>query len=152
MKKLGILLACILCAVFVFVGCKNQSQVKTNGSPPKSAVSGVDKNGSYTDKERVASYIHEYKKLPGNFITKTEAKKRGWPHKGTLDKVAPGKSIGGDHFGNHEGKLPKASGLKYIECDIDYVKGNRGAKRIVYDNKGSIYYCGDHYNTFQKLY
>ena len=38
------------------------------------------------------------------------------------------------------------------QCDIDYVKGNRNAKRIVYSNDGLIYYTGDHYKTFTKLY
>ena len=71
---------------------------------------------------------------------------------GTLDKVAPGKSIGGDKFGNYEKILPVKKGRVYRECDIDYQKGNRNAKRIVYSNDGLIYYTGDHYKTFTKLY
>ena len=55
-------------------------------------------------------------------------------------------------FGNYEGILPKKNGRTYRECDIDYVKGNRNAKRIVYSNDGLIYYTGDHYKTFTKLY
>ena len=101
---------------------------------------------------RVAAYINQFAKLPHNYITKGEAQKLGWQTKGTLDKVAPGKSIGGDKFGNYEGILPKKNGRTYRECDIDYVKGNRNAKRIVYSNDGLIYYTGDHYKTFTKLY
>lgn len=112
----------------------------------------ISESAAYTDKEHVAAYINEYKHLPHNYITKNEAKKLGWQTKGTLDKVAPGKSIGGDRYGNYEGKLPKKNGRNWKECDIDYVKGNRNAKRIVFSNDGLIYYTGDHYKSFSKLY
>ena len=63
------------------------------------------------------------------------------------------KCIGGDYFGNYEGKLPKKSGRKYYECDID-TKGasSRGAKRIIFSNDGLIFYTDDHYETFTQLY
>lgn len=112
----------------------------------------IDKNGSYTSKDDVALYIHTYGKLPKNFMTKKEAQNLGWTG-GSLEKYAPGKSIGGDYFGNYEGKLPKASGRKYTECDIDTLgKSSRGAKRIIFSNDGLIYYTGDHYEHFEKLY
>ena len=111
-----------------------------------------DRNGSYTSRDDVALYIHQYGKLPGNFITKAEAQKLGWSG-GSLEKYAPGKSIGGDRFGNYEGKLPKKSGRTYTECDIDTRGASaRGAKRIVFSNDGLIYYTDDHYNTFTLLY
>lgn len=112
----------------------------------------ISEHAAYTDKEHVAAYINEFAKLPHNYITKKQARKLGWQTKGTLDKVAPGKSIGGDRYGNYENKLPKKNGRWWTECDIDYVKGNRNAKRIVFSNDGLIYYTGDHYNTFTKLY
>lgn len=112
----------------------------------------LDRNGSYTSRDDVALYIHQYGKLPGNFITKAEAQKLGWSG-GSLEKYAPGKSIGGDRFGNYEGKLPKKSGRTYTECDIDPRGASaRGAKRIVFSNDGLIYYTDDHYNTFTLLY
>lgn len=112
----------------------------------------LDRNGSYTSRDDVALYIHQYGKLPGNFITKAEAQKLGWSG-GSLEKYAPGKSIGGDRFGNYEGKLPKKSGRTYTECDIDTRGASaRGAKRIVFSNDGLIYYTDDHYNTFTLLY
>ncbi len=111
----------------------------------------IDRNSTYTDKERVAQYIYQYKALPSNYITKNQAKKLGWQTKGTLDKVAPGKSIGGDRYGDYENKLPKANNRRWTECDIDYVKGNRNAKRIVFSNDGLIYYTGDHYKTFTRI-
>ncbi|MFU2360915.1 MAG: ribonuclease domain-containing protein [Phascolarctobacterium sp.] len=128
-------------------GQNTAANVKANSGKIK-----ISQNAAYTDKEHVAAYINEYKRLPHNYITKNEAKKLGWQTKGTLDKVAPGKSIGGDRYGNYEGKLPKKNGRNWKECDIDYVKGNRNAKRIVFSNDGLIYYTGDHYKSFSKLY
>lgn len=152
-KVLSVLTGLLLVAIFIISGCGSKSSTKQSAvKAANNAVIKVEKNGSYTSKQQVALYIHEYHKLPQNYLTKNEARKLGWPKKGTLDKVAPGKSIGGDYFGNAEKKLPIHKGTKYTECDIDYVKGNRGPKRIVFDNNGNIYYCGDHYNTFEKLY
>lgn len=113
----------------------------------------VSEDGEYTSKDEVALYIHLYNHLPSNFITKNEAKDLGWDSsKGNLNKVAPGKSIGGDKFGNREGLLPKKDGRVYYECDIDYKKGSRNAKRIVFSNDGLIYYTEDHYETYELLY
>ena len=113
----------------------------------------VNEDGEYTSKDEVALYIHLYNHLPSNFITKNEAKDLGWDSSlGNLNKVAPGKSIGGDKFGNREGLLPKKSGRVYYECDIDYKKGSRNAKRIVFSNDGLIYYTEDHYETYELLY
>ncbi|MCQ2513244.1 MAG: ribonuclease [Lachnospiraceae bacterium] len=119
---------------------------------PETKQSGVREDGEYTSKEEVAEYIYLYGHLPSNFITKSEAEDLGWKSKGNLDKVAPGKSIGGDKFGNREGILPTAKGRQYYECDIDYKKGSRNAKRIVFSNDGLIYYTEDHYETFELLY
>ena len=109
----------------------------------------IDEDGSYTTKDDVALYIHTYGKLPHNFITKKEAQKLGWSG-GSLEPYAPGKCIGGNHFGNYEGALPDGN---YRECDIDTLgKKSRGAKRIIYSDDGRIYYTGDHYKTFEQLY
>lgn len=114
---------------------------------PKPSV--IDENGSYTTKEDVALYIHTYGKLPSNFITKKEAEKLGWSG-GSLEPYAPGKCIGGSHFGNYEGLLPDG---RYKECDIDTLgKKSRGAKRIIYSDDGRIYYTDDHYESFTQLY
>lgn len=113
----------------------------------------LSEDGTYTSKEEVAEYIALYGHLPDNFITKNEAKALGWvSSKGNLGEVAPGKSIGGDYFGNFEGHLPEKKGRDYHECDIDSNGGYRGAKRIVYSNDGLIYYTEDHYETFELLY
>ena len=111
-----------------------------------------DESGSYTTKEDVALYIHTFRRLPGNFITKSEARALGWDG-GALEDYAPGKCIGGDRFGNYEGLLPNKSGRSYTECDIDTLgKSSRGTKRIVFSNDGLIYYTDDHYESFTLLF
>lgn len=110
----------------------------------------IPEDGTYNSKDEVALYIHTYGKLPSNFITKKEAKKLGWTG-GNVEDYAPGKSIGGDYFGNYEGLLPEDK--SYHECDIDTLgKKSRGAKRIIYSDDGYIYYTGDHYESFELLY
>lgn len=110
-------------------------------------------DGSYTSKEDVALYLHIYGHLPHNYITKKEAQQLGWDSKkGNLEEVAPGKSIGGSHYGNYEGLLPEKEGRKYYECDLDYEGGYRGAQRLVYSNDGLIFYTEDHYQSFEQLY
>lgn len=125
----------------------------TKTSDSKDTDSDIEESGEYTSKEEVAEYIHLYGHLPDNYITKNEAKKLGWvSSKGNLSEVAPGKSIGGDHYGNYEGNLPEKKGRSYTECDIDSDGGYRGAKRIIFSNDGLIYYTEDHYETFELLY
>ena len=170
-KLLAFMMALVFC-VSVLAGCGSdkksgdnagQKTTQVTTSATAQSMQNIDTRGNdqklkisesaeYTDKEHVAAYINEYKHLPGNFITKNEAKKLGWQTKGTLDKVAPGKLIGGDRYGNYEKKLPDKNGRSWKECDIDYVKGNRNSKRIVFSNDGLIYYTGDHYQNFTKLY
>ncbi len=126
---------------------------KTNSKDSDEKSESIREDGEYTSKDEVALYIYTYGKLPSNYITKDEAKDLGWESsEGNLNVVAKGKSIGGDKFGNREGILPKAKGRQYYECDIDYVKGKRNGKRIVYSNDGLIYYTEDHYNTYELLY
>ena len=107
----------------------------------------------YSSKDEVAAYIHQFHHLPDNYITKTKAKKLGWEQtEGNLWDILPGMSIGGGPFNNYDGKLPEEAGREYKECDIDYNGGARGGKRIVYSNDGLIFYTGDHYETFERLY
>lgn len=112
----------------------------------------IDEDGWYYSKDDVALYIHTYGKLPDNFITKSEAQDLGWSG-GSVEKYKKDAAIGGDKFGNYEGLLPKKSGRKYFECDIDTKgKNSRGAKRIIFSNDGLIYYTSDHYESFTLLY
>jgi len=135
---------------------------KTDGAPLKSKVTtdesdvsdAITEDGEYSSKDEVAWYLHTYGHLPSNYVTKEEAEDAGWKTQGlTLWEACPGKSIGGGRFGNREGRLPKAKGRTWYECDIDYAgERSRNAKRIVYSNDGLIYYTDDHYNTFEQLY
>lgn len=143
MKKLRYLFSMLVLVMSMLIGC---STVEGTGG-------GVERDGEYTSKEEVAAYLYQYGELPENFITKKQAKELGWvSSEGNLHEVAPGKSIGGDYFGNYEGILPEKKGREYHECDIDTDGGYRGAKRIVYSDDGLIYYTEDHYETFELLY
>nr|WP_321292987.1 ribonuclease domain-containing protein [uncultured Trichococcus sp.] len=114
---------------------------------------GVTQGQSYSTKDEVAAYIHQFNELPPNYLTKDEAEALGWDNaEGNLWEVTDGMSIGGDSFGNREGLLPKGSGRTYYEADINYDGGYRGAERIVYSNDGLIFYTDDHYESFEQLY
>ena len=112
----------------------------------------IVKDGEYNSKEDVSSYVRLFKgALPRNFITKSEARALGWTG-GPLEPFAPGKSIGGDRFGNYEQRLPRLKSGFYKECDIDSRGRPRGAKRLVFTQDGQrIYYTGDHYKTFEEV-
>lgn len=123
---------------------------KTNGPTITVSSSRVARDGEYTDKDHICWYLVEFGRLPRNFITKAEARRLGWQG-GPLEPYAPGKSIGGDHFGNYERALPEG---RYRECDVDTRGRPRGAKRIVYTESGvlKVYYSDDHYRTFTKIH
>ena len=129
---------------------KSKTNTQYSTSENKTAqTSGINRNGSYYSKDEVALYIHTYGRLPDNFITKNEARALGWEG-GSVERYAPGKAIGGDYYGNYEGKLIDGS---YHECDINTLgKSSRGPERIVYSTSGVIYYTPDHYETFIRLY
>ncbi|MBP5577127.1 MAG: hypothetical protein J6X67_10270 [Treponema sp.] len=126
--------------------CTQEFEEDTSSSlNSQDSQNSLKEDGIYTSKEDVALYIHLYKHLPDNFITKKEAQ--------GVNLKAENKCIGGDKFHNREGILPKAKGRTYTECDIDTLgKSSRGAKRIVFSNDGLVYYTGDHYQTFVLLY
>ena len=166
-KLLPILLAVLLLAGYFFFGGGDSPAPVSESAAPAAAVIPVPEapapetetqpeslaeDGSYTTKEDLALYIHTYGHLPGNFVTKEEARAAGWEG-GGLDDVLPGMCIGGDRFGNREGLLPEAKGRSWTECDVNTLHAkSRGAERIVFSNDGLIYYTGDHYDSFTLLY
>ena len=102
--------------------------------------------------QAIADYIFAHGELPDNFITKKEAQALGWDSsENYVSDVAPGKSIGGDRFGNYEELLPTKSGRTWTEADANYVSGPRGAERIVFSSDGLVYYTDDHYESFTKM-
>lgn len=164
MKKRIILSILLILSISSFlIGCEEVDNfmgiLKSTDTPMESDINEeldefrIDPDSSYNTLDEVSLYIHEYKKLPNNFITKKEASELGWEsNKGNLWDVTDEKSIGGDRFGNREGLLPKSEGRQYYECDINYEGGYRGPERIVYSNDGLIYYTEDHYKTFTLIY
>lgn len=119
--------------------------------PPPPEETPPAEDGSYTELEDVAYYLHTYGHLPDNYMTKAEAEDAGWEsYKGNLWDVAYGTSIGGDRYGNYNGLLPK--GERYYEADVNYDGGYRGGERIVYTDDGDVWYTSDHYDSFEKLY
>lgn len=158
-KRFFSIIFALLLTIGLFAGCAAPAELSDDaGSVPEDTYTSVnegegtealDPDGSYTSKEDVSLYLYTYGELPDNFITKKEAKKLGWQG-GSLEDYAPGKCIGGDHFGNYEGTLPEDE--DYHECDIDTLgKDSRGAKRLVYSDD-NIYYTEDHYKTFELIY
>ena len=111
------------------------------------------RDGPITDAQQIVDYLDRYGELPDNFITKKEARKLGWDSSyNYVGDVAPGKSIGGDRFGNYEGQLPEKKGRKWFECDTGYKGKKRGATRLLYSSDGLYYYTDDHYRTFKQMY
>ncbi|MDO4867684.1 MAG: ribonuclease domain-containing protein [Clostridia bacterium] len=106
-----------------------------------------------TDPQQIVNYLDIYGELPENFITKNEAKALGWDSRyNYVGEVAPGKSIGGDRFGNYEGLLPKKKGRTWYECDANYKGKKRGAERVLFSSDGLYYYTKDHYETFTEMF
>ena len=109
--------------------------------------------GPIIEPQAIADYIFEHGELPDNFITKKEAQALGWDSsRNYVSDVAPGKSIGGDRFGNYEGLLPDKNGRKWYEADCYYTSGKRNAYRILYSSDGLVYYTDDHYKTFTQMF
>src|SRR5699024_2174016 len=123
-KTLKLLL--ILLLSFTLVACSSIDSILEdieigNDNSTEEVNKEIDEDGHYTSKEDVALYIYTYDKLPDNYITKSKARDLGWESsEGNLWDVSDEKSIGGDKFGNREGKLPTAGGRQYYECDINY--------------------------------
>ena len=110
--------------------------------------------GPIIDPQGIADYLFSHDmQLPDNFITKKEAQQLGWDSSyNYVSDVAPGKSIGGDYFGNYQRKLPVGKGISYREADCWYRKGPRNAYRIIYSTDRRVWYTEDHYNTFTELF
>ncbi|MCB1969973.1 MAG: hypothetical protein KDG54_06145 [Geminicoccaceae bacterium] len=89
--------------------------------------------------------------LPDRYLTKNEARRMGWDPGEDLCDSAPGHSIGGDRFGNREGRLPDHRGRRWTEADLDFDCGRRGAKRLVFSSDGLVFVTIDHYDTFYEV-
>ena len=146
MKRLGCALLCaLLLAIAAVPGLGETITVYASEHP-------VTQDGWYDTMEEVCVYLDTFGALPGNYLTKNEAKALGWvSSQGNLWRVAKGKSIGGDRFGNYEGLLPEAKGRRYTECDIGFDGGYRGGERVIFSNDGLLFYTRDHYESFDEV-
>lgn len=97
-------------------------------------------------------WLMQYGILPEYYLSKNEAKERGWKaHLGNLSEILPGMMIGGDVYQNRNGHLPQAEGRIWYEADINYVDGYRTRHRILYSNDGLVFVTYDHYETFHEI-
>ncbi len=96
----------------------------------------------------VVETVQQTGRLPAEYVTKREAEALGWRPGSDLCEAAPGRVIGGDRFFNREGRLPEADGRIWLEADLDFACGRRGAKRLVFSNDGLVFVTVDHYDSF----
>ena len=141
MKKFFAAVLTVFLSLGLLTACGGGQQHGASSAPAVQSVERSDTGSADKSKSRIRQ----------NKIY-AEARSLAWKDTGTLDQVAPGKSIGGDRFSNYEKILPDAPGRSWKECDIDYVRGNRNAKRICFSNDGLIYYTSSHYQDFEKIY
>lgn len=129
------------------------SNHKTDNKSSANSFSQVtsDHIDELTKEAVVVSYLKKQGKLPACYITKSEAKSKGWePSKGNLCEVLPGRAIGGDVWTNRQESLPSKQGRILYEADLNYNCGNRNADRVVFSNDGLVFVTHDHYKTFQE--
>lgn len=131
----------------------NDSLTIEKKKSPNSTTSDIDLAqyiDELTEETAIINYVKKHHKLRKYYIKKSEARKNGWePSLGNLCEVLPGKAIGGDKFGNREGKLPKNQ--QYYEADVNYKCGKRNADRIIFTQQGEVWLTKDHYKTFIKI-
>ncbi len=90
-------------------------------------------------------------RLPERYLTKREARARGWQPGRDLCRTAPGRAIGGDRFKNREKRLPEAEGRIWYEADLDYACGRRGPVRLVFSDDRLVFVTLDHYRSFRRV-
>ena len=136
------------------VTAEQETLTPTATTEPASTPAATEQATAITEPQALVNYLAAHNgELPDNFVTKAEAQALGWDSsRNKLSDVAPGKSIGGDRFGNYEGLLPKASGRTYREADCYYTEGSRNGCRLVWSNDGLYFYTGDHYETFTEMF
>ncbi len=100
-------------------------------------------------------YLDAKGRLPSCYLTKGQAQQAGWSPGANLWEQAPGTAIGGDRFGNLERRLPAQYNGQYLEADLDYHGGRRGAHRLIFvrnrPGSGLIWVTTDHYRTFHQV-
>lgn len=149
MRVLCVVLA-LIAVTYTLVGKLGSSSRQSGATTQTSEVAA-----QYTSKDEVARYICENGYLPPNYVNKNEGIRMYESKTGkhferwNFNPLRTlGVMIGGDTFGNREGRLPSAD---YREADVDYFETNRGTRRLIYTSGCNIYYTSDHYKSFVKL-
>jgi hypothetical protein len=156
--KLGALLAAAISGGLALPAAAEEvcgSAVSVPEAPARALASFAERAGLKHARAAAGTmwHVHETGRLPACYLTKRQAEERGWRPGSDLWRVAPGHAIGGDGFGNREGRLPPRN--RYAEADLDYAGGRRGAARLVFvrDGKGRWlqWVTTDHYRTFREV-
>ncbi len=94
-------------------------------------------------------------RAPDCYLSKRQARAKGWSPGRDLCVSALGSAIGAYPFENREGLLPRIHEGSYRIADLDYDCGRRGAKRLIYvrDAPGRwlVWVTLDHYKSYVKV-
>lgn len=149
-----ILVVITITALLFYNNCSSKISVDKKreiATENKSSANASQPIDQLTDEKVVVPYVKKYRKLPNYYITKAEARQKGWDASaGNLCDILPGRAIGGDIFTNREGSLPSKDGRKWYEADLNYKCGRRNADRLLLSSDGLIFVTHDHYKTFQQ--
>ncbi len=137
-------------AAFVVAGCLLLGSALADTETLRSLALLLGLEDAYGFAETVETLRREGD-LPDYYVTKGEARDLGWRPGDDLCRSAPGSVIGGDRFGNREGRLPDRPGRRWYEADLDFDCGRRGARRLVFSDDGLIFVTLDHYETFYEI-
>lgn len=103
----------------------------------------------------VADYLHAHGTLPSCYLTKHAAEDDGWHPGGDLWRIVAGDAIGGDRYADREHRLPVQWRGHYIEADLDYAGGHRGAHRLIFvrgmGEQWLIFVTTDHYRHLARF-
>lgn len=150
-KKL--IIAAILAIVATAAGLRHPAKTPAQPQAVQPSSQTAGDISTLTQQQRVADYLHQHQRLPSYYLSKSEARKRGWePAKGNLCQTLPGRAIGGDRFSNREKVLPEKQGRRWFEADVNYDCGRRGSDRMLYSSDGLIYVTQDHYRHVEQVY
>lgn len=137
-------------AALVVAGCLFLGSALADGETLRSLalLLGLEDGDGFAE---TVSTLRREGDLPAYYVTKEEAMRLGWRPGDDLCRSAPGHVIGGDRFGNREGRLPERPGRRWHEADLDFACGRRGARRLLYSDDGLIFVTLDHYETFYEI-
>lgn len=149
-----LILLLVIIGLLLYNNCTHKTQPTTGPQPSvdggaKTPLQKDTRIDVLTQEAVVISYVKKQGRLPDYYITKKDAREKGWSAgDGNLCDILPGKAIGGDVFTNREGSLPQKTGRIWYEADLNYNCGRRNAHRLLFSNDGLLYVTHDHYKTF----